>query len=183
MRTDPDILEIVKGPRGMLRGIQVCVKNQCLVSAVALIYSCIDSLAALTRPTHQKDTTRTQFIDWVNTYLLPESFMKCAAEDLYGARCGILHTYSPDSLLRRNGHAKPLVYCWKSGPAPDAEIPMPPDAIVITVEDLMASLERAIIKFLLAIDSNPSVKSKVDHHRKELLCYKPYETITIHVAA
>jgi hypothetical protein len=58
MRTDPEIVEIVNGPRGMFQGIRACVERQCLVSAVALIYSCIDSLSALTRSTNQPDTTR-----------------------------------------------------------------------------------------------------------------------------
>ena len=167
----------------MFQGIHACVERQCLVSAVALVYSCIDSLAALTRPTTQPDTTRREFIDWVNRYLIPSPHLSCSAEDIYGARCGILHTYSPESRMRRAGQAQRLVYYWKSGPPPDATIPLPPDAIVIALEDLISALEQAVDNFLMDIDADNDLMNRVEHHRRELLCYKPYKTIVIHRAA
>ncbi len=106
MRTDPQLLEIVNGQRGMLKGVEACLKQQCLVSAVTLIYSSIDSLAALTRPVGQRKTNLTHFLSWLKSYLLPAARFSCAAEDLYGARCGVLHTYSPDSGIRQQGKAK-----------------------------------------------------------------------------
>ena len=47
---DPDLHEIAFGDRGMMRGIDACVDSQCLVSAVSLVYSAIDAIAALDRP-------------------------------------------------------------------------------------------------------------------------------------
>jgi hypothetical protein len=183
MRIHPEIVEIIKGPRGMFQGIHACVERQCLVSAVALIYSCIDSLAALTRPPNQPDTTRVEFINWVNRYLIPSHHLSCSAEDIYGARCGILHTYSPDSRMRRKGQAQALVYYWKSGPPPNATIPLPPDAIIIALEDLISTLEQAVENFLTDIAVDDDLTDRVYHNRRELLCYKPYETIVIHGAA
>jgi len=61
MLVDPDLNEIVTGQRGMLQGIDACIGAQCLVSAVALVYSSIDALAALTRPTNAADTNTACF--------------------------------------------------------------------------------------------------------------------------
>src|ERR1035441_2369345 len=115
MLVDPDLNEILNGPRGMLKGVDVCIQAQCLVSAVALIYSTIDALSALTRPSAKKDTNRTIFINWVKKYIRPDTTLRCSAHDLYGARCGILHNYGLNSKLRREGEAKALIYKWREG--------------------------------------------------------------------
>ena len=185
MRTNPELHEIIKGDRGMIRGIEACLKQECLVSSIALIYAAIDSIAALTRPIGQADTTSAQFIEWVNTYLLPQSSFTCTAEELYGARCGILHTYSPESRLQREnqGAVKRLVYRWKVGPDADAEIPLPADVYVIIIEDLFDGFKAAVDKFFNTVEQNPDFADAVNTHRKELLCYKPFEVVTVHVAA
>src|ERR1017187_2461079 len=116
MLVDPDLNEILNGPRGMLKGVDVCIQAQCLVSAVALIYSTIDALSALTRPSSAADTNRDIFINWVKKYVRPRKRLQCSAADLYGARCGILHNYGVYSRLRRQGKAKAIIYKWKDGP-------------------------------------------------------------------
>jgi hypothetical protein len=63
MLGDPDLIEIVHGERGILRGIEACIDQQCLVSALTLLYAGIDALAALTRPLDQPDTRPMQFTD------------------------------------------------------------------------------------------------------------------------
>src|ERR1035437_2385014 len=137
MLVDPDLNEILNGPRGMLKGVDVCIQAQCLVSAVALIYSTIDALSALTRPSAKKDTNRTIFINWVKKYIRPDTTLRCSAHDLYGARCGILHNYGLNSKLRREGEAKALIYKWREGPDPDPNrnTPLPADALTLYVED------------------------------------------------
>jgi len=185
MLVDPDLKEIVSGQRGMLRGVDACVQTQCLVSAVALIYSMIDALSALTRPIKQADTDNKVFTAWVKEYIDPENRLRCTAIDLYGARCGVVHNYGSDSRKRREGKAKALIYKWRNGPDPDPnrELPLPKDAIILIVEDLRDALEHGINSFFAAMEKDPELKKRVDHHRKELLCYKPWTSISIHVAA
>lgn len=57
MLVDADLDEIITGKRGMLSGIDGCLETQCFVSAVALIYSTIDALSALTRPIDVPDNS------------------------------------------------------------------------------------------------------------------------------
>jgi hypothetical protein len=85
--------------------------------------------------------------------------------------------------MSRDGKAQALVYYWKAGPPADATIPLPQNTIIIAVEDLIAALEQAIDNFLIDIDVDDNLMSHVEHNRRELLCYKPYETIAIHLEA
>ena len=186
MFSDPDIQEIALGQRGMVRGIEACLAKdrQCLVSAM-LIYSTIDALAAMTRPKAQLDTDRDTFKAWVAKYLLDGSLLGCTSEDLYGARCGVLHTYGMDSERRRKGKARALVYKWREGPQPSdgGRNEIPPDATTLCVEDLYDALRRGVENFLSAIDANEELRSRVAHHKANLLCYRPWTPVEIHVAA
>jgi hypothetical protein len=163
----------------MIRGIEGSLKLQYLVSAITLIYASIDSISALTRPIGQSDTERKQFKDWIDAYLLPGSNLTCTAEEFYGARCGMLHTYSPESRLQREsqGTIKRLIYRWRSGPDADAEIPLPLNATVVVVEDLFDAFKTAVDRFLKAVELDPDLANTVNTHRMELLCYKPFEVV------
>lgn len=184
MLVDPDLYEIVKGHRGMFKGIDACIHAQCLVSAIALIYSSIDALSALTRPPATTRTDRNIFINWVNRYMQPNRTLHCSADDLYGARCGILHTYSTSSDFSRRGTAKHLIYKWQDGPDPDPNraIPLPTAVLCLCVEDLRRVLEDAAINFLGSIEKNNELRERVDQHRQELLCYKPWNVVSIGAA-
>lgn len=181
---DAELEEVIKGQRGMIQGIEACLERQCLVSALTLIYAAIDSISALTREIGHSDTNKTVFRDWVNEYMVPQQTLNCTADDIYGARCGILHTYSPESRIQRdnNGRVKRLIYRWKAGPAADAQRPLPPDSTVLIVEDVFNSFTTAVDRFLEDVKGNSELAVKVESHCGELLCYEPFEVITVQVA-
>lgn len=183
MRIDPELDEIVNGKRGMLRAIEVCLSEQCLVSAITLIFATIDALAALTRPLDHARTTRTVFLDWVDRYLKPQKQLKCNALDLYSARCAVLHTYSTESDLTRQGKANAIVYEWRSGPPADASAPLPEGALTLVVEDLHQAFQKAVHKFIIASEMEPQVRAIVRHHLRTLLCYRPWPQLIAHAAA
>lgn len=174
MLTTPSLEEIVEGPRGMLCGIDAALDAQCMVSAVTLCFSTIDAVAALSRPKEQVDTSRHVFIEWVNRFMLPADSVPCSAIDLYGARCGVLHTYSPDSSLRASGQARPLFYEWQAGPAAASERTLPDGAVVVNVESLVDAVRASVRRFVATERSDPELSASVDHHLKDLLCYVPW---------
>jgi len=174
MRVDPRIHEVVYGKRGMLKGIDVVLEAECLVSAVALIFSAIDALAALTRSVGDGDTTKSVFTDWSDKYLSPIETLGCSSTDLYAARCGVLHTYSADSRLGREAKARRLIYEWKAGPSADAAAALPPDSVVVHVEALNKALRRGLRAFIIDAETDAETKQKVEHHVKSMLCYTPW---------
>jgi hypothetical protein len=73
-----------------LASAERCIEFNSIQSAMILMYSGIDAMAWLTRPPGVDDVRPSDFTDWVESFLLPNSGFPCAADDLYAARCGLL---------------------------------------------------------------------------------------------
>jgi len=173
---DPKLDEIVNGKRGILQGIQACMDSKCLVSAVILMFSAVDTLAALTRPAGDQSTNGDVFKKWATVYLKPESNLGCSSIDLWGARCGVLHLYSPDSDLSFHGKAKRIYYQWTAGPTTGTARSIPSGSIVINVEQLHKAVEGGIHEFIQVVDKDGGLRDQVHGHLASLLCYEPFPT-------
>lgn len=182
MLVEPKLDEIVNGPRGMLTGIRTCLESKCLVSAVTLMFSSLDALAALTRPVGQQSTNSAVFKAWAAQFIQPESSLNCTTEDLWGARCGVLHLYSPDSDLSAKNKARRIYYQWSEGPAADAARAIPDGSLVIAVETLQNAIENAVRDFIVASEMDHDVKIKVQSHLPSMLCYEPFPVLGVTLA-
>ncbi len=183
MLVEPKLDEIVNGHRGMLKGIRICLEKQCLVSAVTLMFSSIDALAALTRPVTQQSTDSVVFKNWATRFIKPEDKLGCTAIDLWSARCGVLHLYSTESDLTNQNKAKRLYYQWNKGPRADTVVTLPTGAFVIAVEDLHSSVENAAKEFIVASEMDDNIKQLVSAHLPTLLCYEPFPILAVANAA
>src|SRR5438477_12737481 len=72
----------------LLDSIEDCLAKRRILPCLMLLYSGIDVIASLEAGT----ASRSAFTKWVNRYVLKSTSLSCTASDLYGARCGILHT-------------------------------------------------------------------------------------------
>jgi hypothetical protein len=169
--------QIIHGERGMLRGIDACLKQQCLVSAVTLIFAMLDALAALTRSQQAVETSGAIFKDWIKRYSGLESGLKCSADDLWGARCGVLHLHSPISRLSNQGKVKEIYYQWRHGPPAGASLELPEGSIVVNVDDLHRLALDAVESFNKAVEGDKKLNDLVEHHLGRLLCYRPFTTL------
>lgn len=127
--------------------------------ALILIYSAIDILSWLNRPASKSDVSKSDFIDWVDRYLLPNSKLLCSSVDLYGARCGLVHSYQAESKLSRDGKAKQLWYAWGTGDVTKLtnkiqQAKLDEIAVAISVDDLVNALEQGISKFQSSLDAD-----------------------------
>jgi hypothetical protein len=89
--------------------IDCCATKQLKMPTLVLVYCTIDIASWLYS---EKKNVKARFIDWVEKYLLPASALKCTALELYGARCGIVHSNSPESDLSKAGKVKQVGYAW-----------------------------------------------------------------------
>lgn len=94
------------------KSIEICLQNHLRMPALILIYSGIDIFASLRRPADKDKATRKDYIEWCDTYLIPQGKLSCTGIDLYAARCGVVHTYTMESDLSDNGRANEIVYAW-----------------------------------------------------------------------
>jgi hypothetical protein len=142
----------------VLRAIDLCVKAELKLPALLLIYTLIDIAGWLDG---KGANVRERFTTWVDTYLLPNSPLSCNSADLYGARCGLLHTYSASSDLSTAGKARKLFYSWHPTRVEDhtelialnnemaLRLGRSPDEIIaIQGEQLISALREGVDKFL-----------------------------------
>ena len=74
--------------------------------ALVLTYSAIDIAGSL----EEGRATKRNFIRWVEKYLLPDSDLPCTAEEVWGARCGLVHTHTAESATSRGGTIRQIYY-------------------------------------------------------------------------
>jgi len=83
----------------LIAEIKSCEKAGATVSAVAMAYVCIDTMAFLSLPTGKEYQGRADFIAWVDTYMKghEEQPYQYRGLDVYGARCAVLHAFGVDA--------------------------------------------------------------------------------------
>lgn len=137
-------------------------------ATILLIYAAIDVMAFLDMPASQSDVTSKDFIHWAEMYLKFPGRTQLAGADLYGARCGILHTYSEQSKMSRAGKCRMLCYV--------ADMPGDPvrDAghqqyVMVSVAGLKAALFVAIDRFLVDVFASSQRAQITEKRLKKLL--------------
>lgn len=147
--TDEQVLD--NNIENLLSAIHICLKKELILPALVLIYSGIDIMASLSRPESHNSVTREDFINWTDKYLLPESTLSCKAKDIYAARCGIIHSYTAEANLTRNGLAKMLFYSYGKADSKKLQKRLEQlnitEAIAIDVNSLFVSFCNAIERF------------------------------------
>jgi hypothetical protein len=148
----------------LLRSIDLCFRNQFLLSGLVLLYCTIDIMAWLSRPQSQTDTRRNDFLAWVNKYLLPKANLNCTPIDLYAARCSIVHSYSAESKLSRGGRARRI--CYTSGDKDPQRLQQDLhsvgyDAVVIHIDTLFNALKKAVDDFKGVLAANEELAARV----------------------
>ena len=140
--------------------INYCFGSGKWTPGLILFYSSIDIMASLNRDPAKSKVTRSDFVEWVNRYLLPGSELTCSAIDLYAARCGLVHSYSPDSDLSRDLKAKKIYYAHGNKKAIELQTIINKsshkDIISVHIDQLFEALKVAVERFASALKSNPS---------------------------
>jgi len=94
------------------KAIKLLQKEKLQVQALILLYSLIDAISFLAMDSNKKTNTRTDFMNWVDNYIIPILGYDITSLDLYAARCGILHASIAESKLILEGNAAPIFYSW-----------------------------------------------------------------------
>ena len=149
MDTDPLTNSIYQGIK---RGIQTCIQNECLGSAVILIYSGIDTMAFLAMPENQTNVNRNDFISWCDKYIAFPGAEQVTGRELYSARCGMVHTYGVESNLTRNDDVRMIGYMDKSDP-PILFEPKVENLVLVSIESLANAFHDGIDRFLVDLFS------------------------------
>lgn len=80
------------------------------LSALILLYSCMDSISWLTSKSKGKSDNR-NFTSWVDLWMLRNYPLPCTAFELWAARCGIIHQNTIESNHTKETQVRKLNYC------------------------------------------------------------------------
>jgi len=155
----------------LFNATRACLDNDHLESAMILVYSGIDAFAWLNRPSNIEDVRRTDFEQWVDTYLLPDSGLNCSSSDLYAARCGLVHSNTSESRLNREDRAHKVFY-YRQGEGVKVGIiqllmneRLPP--WFIDIDHLVRVLGTAIERFLVSVRADQQKLELVSNRIRE----------------
>lgn len=151
------------------KGIRTLLAEECYGPALVLIYSGIDTMAYLGMPEPQEDVTRTDFVNWVDKYIRFPCQEQLTGFDLYGARCGLLHTYSITSRLHRQGKCRQLGYTDRSSPEIRFVPRIADDFVIVSIEALASSFFEGIDRFIVDLYTNSDTARIADDRFKGII--------------
>lgn len=139
------------------RGVEACLDDSLIGPALILIYSAIDTMGWL--DSHHPFATRRSFINWTERYLLTAKGLTCAAMDLYAARCGLLHTFTPNSQLSSDKKARRICYSWGKSRGEDLQRSIDlankvDEYVAVKVEELFAAWCEGVLIFTAELESD-----------------------------
>jgi hypothetical protein len=137
-----------------------------LMPTLVLTYSAMDALASLARESKSDYVTGADFKVWARTYLLAAgSPLACSPEDLWGARCGVLHTHGATSKLSDEGHARKILYAYGTGTVAQIEqtireLGREHEAVGVHIDDLVATLRSAHASCIEDLVATPEITER-----------------------
>jgi hypothetical protein len=102
-----------------MRAVTVLLANELHIHALAAMYSSIDKMAWLA--TAGDESEGKDFKAWVTSYFINGQSLPYTANDLWAARCGVLHTGAAESRDYRKNHAN-LIYYLANNEKTSAEV-------------------------------------------------------------
>ena len=149
--------------------IENCLDNMGLIPALILIYASIDFLGSLRNPGSGR-ANGSCFKSWVKDYLLKAKPLPCNEDELWEARCGIVHTQSFISKNQVTRGTREIVYAigfWDEYLKRKND---PTKYVGIHVEDLYLGLKDGFKDFFDYIYC-PSIDPVIDCNLKMLPDY------------
>jgi len=160
-----------------LMAVEACLKSRLKLPGLLLLYAGIDIMAWLNRPESHIDVQRSVFIGWADKYLLPGTGLACSAIDLYAARCSLLHSYTADSRLSREGRAKQIFYTWGTVCAEDLQERIDNvetlSAVAVHVEHLFHAFRIGVGRFKQSLSNDPEKANLVYERAGKFFSHVP----------
>lgn len=152
----PNPYPVIAHALKMQRAVVCLMQNGFSLPALMLVFTTIDQMAWLSIA-GDNETKGADFIDWVERFMLRNQragLERITAGDLWGARCGLLHTATAESRSLKNGVAQNRIAYTYGRPT----VPQLPDGwLHIDVEDLVASLVAGTVWFNEELEADPEL--------------------------
>jgi len=157
---------------GLVSEMKLCDVSGITTGAIAIAFICIDTLASLGRPLDKTKVTRSDFKEWVDTYLEahPEQPYKYRGKDVYAARCAFLHTYSSNAGLHEED-PDTIKFGYHDG---GKHVLINQGLVLIGTKSFVNDVVIAVESFLRKCKTDSSLRLRVEGRLPDLLLTSPY---------
>ena len=162
---------------GFVAEIKKCEEAGATMSAVAMAYVCIDTMAYLSLPEGKETQGRADFISWVDTYLEchEDQPYKYRGLDVYGARCAVLHAYGAEA----NFHEKnpdAIKYGYHNGGEHQYNPEVDEHLVIIGTASFINDVVTAVDTFLKNCQEDAELRQVVGTRLPKVLANLPFPT-------
>ena len=164
--------------QGIKRGIQVTYDNECYSACLILIYCGIDAMSYLDMPPGQAEVESKDFIQWAERYISPNlknQTTQITGEELYSARCAVVHTYTVESRKTKSGSARIIGYAIGGAQSIVWHPNVAPEMVLLRLETLRDAFFTAIDRFLTEGYADKQKQPILETRLRNLLNTIPYE--------
>lgn len=131
-----------------------------------MAYTGVDQMAWLS--VAKEETGSREFKEWAETYL-DLSAIGCSADDLWGARCGLLHTGAAESRDYRSSKAKLVYYRDGDEPIPSTH---PCEVVFIHVTQFFMSFVVGALRFLADVELDAKKLAEIELKAGRMLSWR-----------
>lgn len=151
------------------------LKHGHLPASLILAYSYIDCMASLIMPENQKQVTGDDFQGWIDKYMEADQNQSYQYQgiDLWGARCGLVHRYSPYSSISDRGECK--VFQYHDGGNHIYERSISENVIMISTPRLIEDFYKAMMSFLKDLMEDAELLERAKPRFSKLFQVVPYK--------
>jgi len=137
---------------------KLCIENQFYIPGVMVIYCGIDIMAwsyRLKKEENSRDINK-YFKRWAGEFLLPGANLDCTAEDLWAARCGVVHAFTSESEEAKKLGIKQIYYDFGVGQEKFRKNSKKTGAKVLNICDLGNAFVISAKRFNAYLQAHPS---------------------------
>lgn len=146
--------------------VKFCFQNQRWVGGAQLLMSAIDIAAGIERPAEKLDTDRTDFIAWRTNISAYPGPVTLTGLDLYAARCGLLHGYTTNAKLVREGKAVSLG--WVDSMDPPVRANEDQSLVIASLSALFKAYLNGVADSLKRINGNEALAALVNERLQHM---------------
>ncbi len=159
---------------GLVSEIKRCDEADINTAAVAMSFICIDLLASLGRPVDKDRVTRSDFKQWVDTYLQGHADQpyQYRGKDVYAARCAFLHTYGSTAELHTED-SDTIKYVYHDGGKHAYDPNENSNLVIIGMKSFINDVVHGVNAFISACKDDALLRSRVEVRLPSVLQFMP----------
>ncbi|MBC7963631.1 MAG: hypothetical protein H7Y05_11885 [Steroidobacteraceae bacterium] len=160
---------------GLVSEMKRCDECDITTGAIAIAFICIDTLASLGRPMKKQKVTRSDFKEWVDTYLKahPDQPYQYRGKDVYAARCAFMHTYGSSAELHEED-SDTIKFAYNDGGKHQYDPDIEHGLVLIGTKSFVNDVVHAVELFLEKCQNDLSLRLRVEERLPGVLKTMPY---------